>query len=496
MKKENVKRIRLLSNMREVGIFERLKMFKDNNNVEAKPTDFALLTGAALDKFGFTIYWTDVAGHMYHSIITSKEYSPDKHYSAPKEAITPAIRPVLEIEDVPNSDYIYFGEYPQFVEKNSRTIERLNRERSSDVLYNKHTPFRSEFERMVSRKTGKKWIINGKEYPEFEYLGNRYIGYVAQNDGEILSDGTKIEKGKIYWIKVSPLLWRVDKDKKILVSEYCLLSGVKYWLNQEEMDYNNSNMKNVLEKEMLPNIIDCKEYNETNESTIDSEDLSPKSILAEYGGQKVDEMLMQLLKEIKHAVLYKNLSTKCKEAIANLVKRKKELASLEPGNYKDLLIQMLFYDFLAIDYYIRGSYFDLFDRERFPAVSDEKLIDIFNEKIKTLIKIFPFKYTEVKEPIEYITVADFIEKSLKKINEIQINDPEYIDRLYKDRWENDIKSSFDEIEEIILSDDKQATKLKNAKQRYDIYRYNNENSFILALDIDKAISEGSPYNSK
>ena len=96
---DKVKAIRLLDNQTEVGLFNKISIFT-NNEIEAKPTDLALLSGGTVDSLGFIPYWTQTTGRDHVAVITSTEFTRDKHYSCDKNALQPAIRPLLEMENV------------------------------------------------------------------------------------------------------------------------------------------------------------------------------------------------------------------------------------------------------------------------------------------------------------------------------------------------------------------------------------------------------------
>ena len=59
---ENVKNIRLLDNIREVGLFHKLPIFDGMYELEAKPTDLVVLSGGVRDGLGYTPYWTSTSG--------------------------------------------------------------------------------------------------------------------------------------------------------------------------------------------------------------------------------------------------------------------------------------------------------------------------------------------------------------------------------------------------------------------------------------------------
>ena len=247
---ENVKKIRLLDNIREVGLFHKLPIFENGYELEAKPTDLVVLSGGVCDELGYTPYWTSTSGRDHVAVITSTEYTDDRHYSCKKEALQPCIRPVLEIENVPKEKEITFGEYPQFIETDE------------DIII--------ELESIARRKklsclTGKKYALNNKLCVEYAYKDSKYVAYESKTDGELLSNGTHTQRGKIYFIKVAPLTWIVDRESKLLISKYGLLSGVSYWGSKENDKFENSNMYEFLTEKMYDDICNVSEIRKIND---------------------------------------------------------------------------------------------------------------------------------------------------------------------------------------------------------------------------------------
>ena len=250
MRLENVKAIRLLDNQKEVGLFEKLSIFKDKD-IEAEPTDLAILSGGTRDGFGYIPYWTQTIGRAHVAVITSTEFTKDRHYSCAMEAKSPAVRPLLELEDVPKEDEITAGEYPLFVEED----EDLEIDLETIAKHNK-----------LSNVTGKKYFINGKVYIEYAYKGNKYILFECKTDGVLLSNGKLSKRGKLYPVKVGPVPWIVDHQKNILLSKYGLLSGVSYWGTKTSQEkFENSNMYDFLTEKMLDDIVTVSEIRKTND---------------------------------------------------------------------------------------------------------------------------------------------------------------------------------------------------------------------------------------
>ena len=239
MNADNIEKIRLIDNVNEVGLFHKLSIFEDNN-IEAQPTDLVLLSGGAKDSQGFTPYWTNTSGRDHIAVITSSEYTDDKHYSCFKTALQPAIRPVLNVKTAPNVEEIQFGEYPQSIETDEDIIVELETVARRKKLFN---------------LTNKSYsLIGNKLYPEYVYNDNKYIAIESKTDGEVLSNGTLTQRGKTYWVKVEPVTWLVDQNAKVLVSKYGLLSGISYFGTKDSSKFEDSNINEFITTKMLQDI--------------------------------------------------------------------------------------------------------------------------------------------------------------------------------------------------------------------------------------------------
>ncbi len=247
---DKVKAIRLLDNQTEVGLFNKISIFT-NNEIEAKPTDLALLSGGTVDSLGFIPYWTQTTGRDHVAVITSTEFTRDKHYSCDKNALQPAIRPLLEMENVPKEDEVAGGEYPQFVEDDE------------DIAIDLETIAKHK---KLANITGKNYTIGNKVYIEYAYKGNKYILFESKTDGLPLSNGKLTKRGQVYPVKVSPVTWLVDHQKKFLLSKYGLLSGIPYWGTKTDQEkYENSNMYDFLNEKMKDDITFVSEIRKTND---------------------------------------------------------------------------------------------------------------------------------------------------------------------------------------------------------------------------------------
>lgn len=82
--------------------------------------------------------------------------------------------------------------------------------------------------------------------------------------GKILSDGTKVEIGKPYWIEVNSVVWLIDPEKEIALSKNILFSGFDFYEAKEFMN-------DVFTKEITasPNLKQNKIVNSSDPVTVD-----------------------------------------------------------------------------------------------------------------------------------------------------------------------------------------------------------------------------------
>lgn len=125
-------------------------------------------------------------------------------------------------------------------------------------------------------KTGKKYTINTVKYDdlwlpnfvpkkltEYEYDGSKYIRYKAdKNIGEILSDGSKIKKDKIYYVKVEKVKFLIDFDLDFAITKDIIFTGVRFNKNKNISEFEKSEIykfiNKILAKELISNEIEQK----------------------------------------------------------------------------------------------------------------------------------------------------------------------------------------------------------------------------------------------
>ena len=145
--------------------------------------------------------------------------------------------------------YTYFLEYPQFVvdkEKNDLLEEKY--QQGDLVSTGKEYTFNEYFQ------CG---YFNLSKCPEYFYDKEKYVRvWILANGGCELSRGEKLECGKPYFVKVSPIKWLYDEPTGLLISERGLVSGVRFDMGPMFESVEDSELSqyisNYLAYEMIP----------------------------------------------------------------------------------------------------------------------------------------------------------------------------------------------------------------------------------------------------
>ncbi len=465
MERRNIKGIRLLDNINEVGIFEKLPPFQDIR-IEARPTDFALLTGGVKDKFGLTPYWTRTTGWNSQACITSTEYTLDLHYFASKTAKSPGIRPVLEFDKVPNKKTILFGEYPQTAEYNPRIIEQLNKFKNNNSK---------------NHLTGKTYCFDNENLTEeYEFEGNKYVPIKCKSSDQILSDGRKTQLNKVYWVKVEPVHWYVDTKNKLLISEFALVSGIHYWKNVQDMDYDDSNMKPFLEDRMLDNI--CTIGSKENAPIVDTYpehrdmyrgyEKKAKHVVSvvidnnQSGEQFIDAQIVKILKNLKYSLSNNDLSEEDKKIITEVINRKKQLDKLPISDFKTSLNMVLYYDLIDLDIKVCG------------LDNDYQRYESFKSKLKELFKSLELKRTNV----DLSPIKGFLNQISIKIDKIYNKRTK--NRFDKNNWRK-FELILDKIVDGLVLDD---TGLRKVTSEFDLHNLSLVSDLMISLLETEAAS--------
>ena len=121
----------------------------------------------------------------------------------------------------------FFGEYPQFIAP-KKIAERLEREFQAGEL--KTTGKTYTFDAIDSNDRESEF--QPKQYDEYYDYGDKYIRVLGRPSDSCvhLSNNERVEKGKPYWIRVSPIEWLVGRDGT-WVTKSPLISGIPYDMN-------------------------------------------------------------------------------------------------------------------------------------------------------------------------------------------------------------------------------------------------------------------------
>lgn len=193
-----------------------------------------------------------------------------------------AARPVIQFssKNIPNDGNINrasdgvleveYGFYPQQVvsAKIQNKLEKL-------------------FENQLIKKTGNTFTVDSvnndekfspKIIEEYEYQGKRYVRViidVLNPDRTIqLSNDVYYENDDAVWIEVQPVKWWVDEDKKIMVSEKILFSGIKFhYKNIAINSFEDTNIKKYMDNFFSKDLLRTRNLIQTKSTSINKSGL-------------------------------------------------------------------------------------------------------------------------------------------------------------------------------------------------------------------------------
>jgi len=120
---------------------------------------------------------------------------------------------------------VLFGEYPQMAVGKDLSTELEIKFNDGDLF-----PTGKEYttDSVYYQDTDKRF--SARTHTEYEYNGNKYIRFVADEngDGKVLSNGMTVELGKPYWISVEPISWLVDDNMQWAIIKKIILSGIQF----------------------------------------------------------------------------------------------------------------------------------------------------------------------------------------------------------------------------------------------------------------------------
>ncbi len=242
-------------------------------------TDLALLRGA----YKKGSFWTSSA-HDFDSYEILYNYSVGalsrgKMFDVACYMRNPGIRPFLipssnlyesllnqKIEILPGLYQVPFLEYPQKVASNSEQFILKEKLDSNELPT---TGKMYTFDNTRLEYGNEDVSFEGKEYKEYVEKGQKYI-YVDNhidleiNGSIVLSNGCESRFGDKLFVKVEPVLWWIDEEKKALFATETLLGGIQF--QRFNIPYNddfyNTFMKyylnNYMKKELVPSMVPSK----------------------------------------------------------------------------------------------------------------------------------------------------------------------------------------------------------------------------------------------
>lgn len=261
---------------------QKLKMFK-KAGIAAEPTDFCVLMGGAIsDKDSdlnqdmrieyFGNYWTCEYVQRYGKFEfplkvynISSENSIELKFDNDAESRYSGARPVLPYSSIKSlitgkrrNEFgtleVTYGEYPQSIVSDEVASELNN------MFENKELPI-----------TGRKYTVDNSytldklnyfspvEYEEYEYRGERYIRCIPNRDVKdagIFTDGRKCINGQVYWVKVEPIKWQVDRAKNVAVSKKLIFANVQFnHPSNQDADFEKSDIKKFMDEYFAKEIV-------------------------------------------------------------------------------------------------------------------------------------------------------------------------------------------------------------------------------------------------
>ena len=249
---------------------------------KAAITDYAILLGGSVSEDHFAskgntlkeragLWWIKSASIYKDACLVDEEGNIVSYYLKSRNiGARPAI-PYSSIQSistnkVKNSSGILeveYGEYPQTVvdEKNSYELEKAYNNGILKITGKNYTA-----ESIGSQNTVASF--NAINYTEYEYNESKYIRFVGNSncDREVLSDGRKIEKGYIYWVRVEPIKWLVDEKADIALSKKIIFSGVQFDIFSSyngDGYFDKTNIKQFIDKYFSKEIMPNKVYSQT-----------------------------------------------------------------------------------------------------------------------------------------------------------------------------------------------------------------------------------------
>lgn len=185
--------------------------------------------------------------------------------------------PDVEVEQVA------FGEYPQYAP--NAELQQILEEKYWNIKINEYQIKYSDM-----KPTGKNYTFNKKRkeirmstwyqlpfateeiysanlefqpdtYDEYCFNDKKYVrinvNLPMDKENCQLSNGEVYKTGDYVWVEVSPVMWLIDDESRLLISKRGLLSGISFLENGKRYngDFSTTEMKNYLNKYMINDLL-------------------------------------------------------------------------------------------------------------------------------------------------------------------------------------------------------------------------------------------------
>ncbi|MDO4869878.1 MAG: ATP-binding protein [Bacillota bacterium] len=203
---------------------------------QCEATDFARISGAEIDEQGNGGWFLASKAGYGDVCIVCDDGSRGVAYSTSHYGIRPVMSAGGSDGAVAGSR-VEIGEYPQ--QACSKELSRI---------------LEGEFYENRLRKTGKSYMA---EYSEYIYEDAKYIraDYLSAASGT-LSNGRTYKQGDKIWIEVSPVVWLIDHETDLLISEKILAFGPAFdRSNHYDGDFSKTDVCRFLNERFAEDIV-------------------------------------------------------------------------------------------------------------------------------------------------------------------------------------------------------------------------------------------------
>ena len=258
-------KIKLLSKS-DIKSSSALKSHEHPNIIDAfaiQATDFAVLTGAIIDKelpndkqYAKYIWTTASCQRQVEVDYGTFDYDVVMDISSTRamwaNSRESCILPVVDLEEAKKEKDFEIIHSTRFNSSKSVKIAQVGAYPQSLADVEVSAKLTRALKRNQLTETGKTYTVNALPMPlytkdmekqeysslkEYEFEGEKYVQVIAslpQTEDEtkdkihLKASNRTIKNKKPYWIKVEPLTWLIDEKKGILISQKAILSGIRF----------------------------------------------------------------------------------------------------------------------------------------------------------------------------------------------------------------------------------------------------------------------------